>query len=398
VPPSPENEGVGALKGEPGREGSEEEEVNAMGYLYRVGKTWYIGYQDHTGQWVRKSARTRYKAAAEAKLKQAELRAAKGEADRPPVSLKAFLEQYLGTQRPTITDKTFLRHRECLDNLTREGSPLAGLTLSDVTLGACSQYVSWRLAQGRAKRTVEREIGWLKQALTEAARQELISWETVARLREELTRKRLPALRHAQVRRERILWPKEVPLLFKAVSQNRNLRDALLVALFTGLRMGNILTLTEAQVDFTCDPPVLRFPPEQMKNRTGHLVKLPPIAAKVLWRRWYGDPDRRFFADFRPAWKRLQRRLQALLPGFRFHDLRRTYITYRLGAGIDPKTVQDEVGHLDSRMTMDCYGRALRDPGVRAWAMRFFRFPWDPTPQGSPIQLTHNSHLPSRSR
>ncbi|MBI3988516.1 MAG: hypothetical protein HY347_02745 [candidate division NC10 bacterium] len=298
-----------------------------MGYLYRRGKTWYMGYQDHTGKWVRKSAHTRYKATAEAKLKQAELRAARGEVDRPPMALQIFLEQYLEAQRPTITLKTSIRQRECLANLTGEGSPLHGLTLATVTLGARSQYVSWRLAQGRAKRTVEREVGWLKQALTEAARQDLLSWETVARLREEISRKRLPALRHAQTKRERILWPKEVPILFKAVNDNRNLRDALIVALWTGLRQGNILELMEAQVDFPCDPPVIRFTPEQMKNKTGHLVKLPPIAAKVLWRRWYGDPERRFFADFRPAWKRLQARLQDRLPGFRFHDLRRTYIT-----------------------------------------------------------------------
>jgi len=97
----------------------------------------------------------------------------------------------------------------------------------------------------------------------------------------------------------------------------------------------------------------------------------------MLWQRWQGIPSRRFFHDFRPAWKRLQTRLASALPGLRFHDLRRSYITYRLAAGVDPKTVQAEVGHRDSRMTMDCYARAVRDPGIRAWARVHFRFGYD---------------------
>lgn len=55
-----------------------------------------------------------------------------------------------------------------------------------------------------------------------------------------------------------------------------------------------------------------------------------------------------------------------------------------------PKTVQDEVGHQTSRMTMDVYGRALKDPAIRAWAAVHFRFPWDP-------QLTNNSQEPVES-
>ncbi len=57
--------------------------------------------------------------------------------------------------------------------------------------------------------------------------------------------------------------------------------------------------------------------------------------------------------------------------GQEFHD--------RTDLNLDPKTVQDEVGHLDSRMTMDCYGVALRDPEVRAWAREHFSFDFSPT-------------------
>jgi len=175
------------------------------------------------------------------------------------------------------------------------------------------------------------------------------------------------------------VYPHEWEILMDATQSDRNLQDALTVALFTGLRRENILTLIEGQADFTCDPSVLRFTKEQMKNEDRHLVLLPPRIREILWARWQGQPSRRFFVDFRTQWKRLQRHLEKAgkLQGLRFHDLRRSFVTYRLAAGIDPKTVQDEVGHLTARMTMEVYSIALRDPKVREWGRLHFRFPWD---------------------
>ena len=380
-----------------------------MGYLYQVGKVWYYGFQDANGHWTRRSARTTHKPAAKLKLDKAELKAARGEVDRAPLALRAWLERYREQQKPTLDPGTYERYGACLAALTGDGSPLAGPTLAQVSIGACSQYVSWRLADGKAKGTVAKETTWLKGALLEAARQDLASWETVARIRDEITSKRLPALRKANRRLDRVLLPREIPVLFAlagprtrpqggGMAWTPNLQDALTLALWTGLRQENILELTEGQVNFTCEPTVIRFTPEQMKNDTGHLVRLAPEAKAILWRRWQGDPTnpgRRFFVDFRPAWRRLKstKAFDAAVPNFRFHDLRRSYVSYRLAAGIDPKTVQDEVGHRDSRMTMDCYGRALRDPAVRRWALDHFRFPWDPSYQ-TPVDYTHNSQAP----
>lgn len=354
-----------------------------MSFLYQVGRTWYMGYKDRTGRWVQRSTRCQYKEAAKKHLERAERASADGKPDLPPISLREFLDFHLEAQRPALDPGTYDRYNFCLQNILKDGSPLAGLNISDVTIGACSQYVSWRLADGKSKATANKEIGWLKAALTEAARQDLVSWETVARIRDEINPKRLPALRKANRSRERVLMPKEIPILLEAAAINQNLHDALTLALWTGLRQENILQLTEPQFDFTCEPAVIRFDPDQMKSKVGHLVRLAPKAKDVLLSRWLGDPkkpDRHFFQDFRPAWKRIKAKLEedGKLVNFRFHDLRRTYTTYRLAAGIDPKTVQDEVGHQDSRMTMDCYGKAVRDPGVLAWAIEHFRFPRDP--------------------
>lgn len=239
-----------------------------------------------------------------------------------------------------------------------------------------NRYVSHRLRGGASKATVSKEITWLKMVLKEAARQGYIAREAVALICDEISPKALPSLRKATKRRTRILLPHEIATLYAAIGANANLSDAVTLAFRHGLRTGNILKLREEQIDFHCDPAVIRYVPDATKNDDPLLVALSPDAKDLLWRRWQGIPGRRLFRDFRSAWKRAVKR--ATLRDLRFHDLRHSYITYQLAAGIDPKTVQDEVGHRDGRMTMDCYGKELKDPALRTWALRNFRFPWDP--------------------
>ena len=122
-----------------------------MSFLYQVGKTWYMGYKDRTGRWVQRSTRCQYKEAAKKHLERAEKAAADGKPDVLPMPLRDFLSRHLETQRPALDRGTHDRYSYCLQNLVKEGSPLAGLNLSDVSIGACSQYVSWRLAAKKSK-------------------------------------------------------------------------------------------------------------------------------------------------------------------------------------------------------------------------------------------------------
>ena len=55
------------------------------------------------------------------------------------------------------------------------------------------------------------------------------------------------------------------------------------------------------------------------------------------------------------------------LADVRFHDLRHTYISRLLAAGVDVKTVQSLVGHSSAMTTLDVY--AAVDPKARASAV-----------------------------
>ncbi len=331
-----------------------------------------MGFKDRKGKWRQRSSGYRDKMAAQGKLDVIERVAVYGE-NKP---LPDFLREYLESRSSGLSKRGLERYEFCKAILVDDHSPLAWLTLQELNVAACTRYITWRLRRGRSKTTVAKEIAWLKPAVDTAAEEGHVSWERAYQIR----RKKWSEFRNANSPRERVLLPHEREILFDAAKENDNLHAAMTLAFWTGLRQENVLELTEAQVNFTCEPAVIRLSPAQMKNKIGHTVLLAPEAKEFLWRLWQGVPARRFFVDVRPAWKRLKTKLEkdGKLTDFRFHDFRRTYVSYRLAAGIDPKTVRDEVGHRTSRMTMDTYGRALKDPGIRAWAMRCFRFPWDP--------------------
>lgn len=357
-----------------------------MGYLYRRQRIWYVAWKKD-GHWKRESSRSRHKDIAAGLLRQRQRQAALGEEEPISIPLLTFANQALRLERATRPKKAWQRSTAIAANLTGRQSPLFGKFVHELTSGLLSRFVQTRSTAGARPGTILKEINWLRALLTEAARQGHIARTAVAMIRDETSVKRLPALRRASQRRTRVLLPREIPVLFRAIGNNVNLRAAVTLALRHGLREGNIQDLIEDQIDFSVEPAVLRYPGDEMKNEDPLLVWLCPEIRAVLWERWQGIPTRKIFRDFKSSWKRALTRSR--LRDFHFHDLRRTYITFRLAAGIDPKSVQSEVGHRDSRMTMDCYGVALKDPSLRTWAMQHFRFPWDPPLVAAPVGTTH---------
>jgi len=293
--------------------------------------------------------------------------------------LDPFLKAYQKDQAHSIEPATALRYDYCRKQLTDPKSPLQGVRLDKLTIGDVSSYITHRTKNGGHKATIIKEIAWLKTALGEARRQGLLSRDLLSDIRDEITPRKIPALRGANDSRERYLLPGEREIVLAAIPEkNQNLRDAFELGFWAGLRKENIENLREGHVHLDIDPPVLRFSPKEMKNKKGLVLRLGPEAAAIIRRlhshSYPETPQKKFFHEFYSTWKRTNRHLRAegRLDDFRFHDLRRTYDTYRLAAGIDPKTVQAELGHEDSRMTMDCYGRALGDPVVKAWAVENF--------------------------
>ena len=190
----------------------------------------------------------------------------------------------------------------------------------------------------------------------------------------------------------------EMKELFKAL-EGEELRDMILVDIFTGLRCGELIGLTWDCVDFdngvihVCKQLVLPRKRDSsngkcywstLKNgKSRDIVPAPFVmdvlkqhketqaeqkrAAGSLWNE--GDFPGLVFTRpngmhyFQPnVWKAFQKILKkaGLQQHHRVHDLRHTYAVNSIIAGDDVKTVQDNMGHYSSAFTMDRYGHVTK--------------------------------------
>ncbi len=64
----------------------------------------------------------------------------------------------------------------------------------------------------------------------------------------------------------------------------------------------------------------------------------------------------------------------ASLPAIRFHDLRHSAATILLTMGINPKLIQERLGHSDVRITLGIYGHvtaSMQDQAMQALDIQF---------------------------
>jgi integrase len=132
-----------------------------------------------------------------------------------------------------------------------------------------------------------------------------------------------------------------------------------LVALNTGLRKGEIFGLRWSDVDLLGAQITVRG--EGAKSGQTRYVPLNTEALDVL-QRWQGaTPDENGFVfpgrvegepldDVKKAWRAVVK--AAKLQRFTFHDLRHTFASKLVMAGVDLNTVRELLGHADIEMTL----------------------------------------------
>jgi integrase len=130
-----------------------------------------------------------------------------------------------------------------------------------------------------------------------------------------------------------------------------HLTPVVLLALNTGLRRGELLSLRWA--DINLDARMLTVRREQAKSGKQRHVPLNAEALAVLtaWRAHRAsDGDVFAVASVKSAWEGLL--ADAKLGNFRFHDLRHHFASRLTMAGVDLNTVRELLGHADLAMTL----------------------------------------------
>lgn len=226
--------------------------------------------------------------------------------------------------------------------------PWTKLPLSRLSPIAFNEYRERRLKEVSGA-TVRRELGLL-QSVFELARRE---WD-VGLVFNPVARVRKPK---SAAGRERRLKPGEVDDLLTAAAEGRNdwLAPAILLAIETGMRRGEMLNVRLRDVD--ASRALLSIP--QTKTDTPRTIPLTAKAAAILASLAEGleEADSRLIPAsanaFRLAWERCKRRAgveRRSLRTLRFHDLRHEAVSRFFELGLSVPEVALISGHRDPRM------------------------------------------------
>jgi integrase len=172
--------------------------------------------------------------------------------------------------------------------------------------------------------------------------------------------------RNKENSRDRFLQSDELPRFFQALAAEHNdtMRDYFLLALLTGARRSNVLSMEWADVNF--DRAEWRI--KETKNGTPQTVTLSPEALSVLRDRRPEQPSRFVFpgtgktghlAEPKKAWERVLGR--AGIDDLRIHDLRRTLGSWQAKTGASLAIIGKSLNHKNQNTTA-IYARLDLDP------------------------------------
>jgi integrase len=286
-----------------------------------------------------------------------------------------FLDEHYG---PWVTENRKTGD-ETLDRLKSRFAEFEALRLSELSGFAIEKWRSARLKAGVKPTTVNRDFAALRGALSKAVEWKLLKVHPMADVKDARTDRtgRIRYLdpaeetrllkvldgrddRRRQERDRANAWrrEREYDLLPTFGPYTDHLTPLVLVALHTGCRRGELLDLRWQDADLVASSLTVRG--ETAKSKQTRVLPLNATAVKVLrsWRPANAERDAYVFPgrdggrmdDLKTAFLRLIR--AADIRRFRFHDLRHTFASKLVMAGVDLNTVRELLGHSDIKMTL----------------------------------------------
>jgi integrase len=312
--------------------------------LVKRGTTWWMSFM-YQGQQVRRSTGTSDKRLAEAILGQVKVQIIEGRFFEKPEAQQRTLTELL--------DRYLNEHAARRANYRRELTSVKTLkaffgapTLDHVTPKRIVAYKNQRYIDGVKPATINRELATLKKAFNLAWREwEWCTDNPVCRV----------SMEREDNTRDRWLTVDEETRLLHAASPW--LRELMLFAIHSGMRMGEILGLTWAGVDlFRRTVTVFKA-----KNGERRTIPLNQTAVALLTDKAGSRSVNTELVFPSEAQTRLNasnisRSLhlalgKAKMTDFHFHDLRHTCATRMVQAGVDLYKVQRLLGHKSPIMT-----------------------------------------------
>ena len=277
-----------------------------------------------------------------------------------------------------LEDHLTVHNKSAASTLARLRATWAALLdkpMAEITVDEVQAHTTARRKAGAKVGTANRDLVALKSALARALEWGLIDAHPLAkvkpskdkhsgvvrylgsaddgeekRLRDELARRDREAIeaRARTIAAGRAQHAGVQPLPVDGFADH--LTPMVLVAMNTGLRRGELTSLTWADVDLKRKLVTIRA--GYSKSGTARHVPLNTEALSTLERWKKQNPTGRLFgvASIKTAWAKLM--ADARISGFRFHDLRHHFASKLVQLGVPLNTVRDLLGHADLTMTL----------------------------------------------
>jgi integrase len=296
----------------------------------------------------------------------------------PQQTMKQYLDDWLeNVHKPTLRDNSYILYRMLI---SKHILPAIGhIQLQKLSPQQVQALYARKLQEGYAASTVRAIHRLLHKALSDAVRWNLVSINVCDRVKQPRSAKH----------NIQPLTKEQAQTLLEA-AKGHSLEGLLTLALATGMRRGEILSLRWQDIDFLEKCLYIHHTVNRIGKKglvesepktatSKRKVILPQFVIEALhqqytlreeirakagaeWRELdlvfsnslggYIEPS-----NLRVMFKRVLK--SAGLPDMRFHDLRHSAATLLLSMGAHPKLVQELLGHSNISITMDTYSHVL---------------------------------------
>lgn len=297
--------------------------------IYKRGRVWWIRFTAPSGEFVRRSAQTEDRQAAQElhdKLKAQSWRVAKL-GDKPSRTWDEAAYRWL---QETQHKKS---HHSDVFIVKWLQPHLSMKQLHEVTRDVVARIAEAKRKDSSPSRA-NRIIALIRAVLRRAANE----WEWLDKA---------PALRMYPEPKRRVRWltPEQLTRLLQELPEHQ--REAVIFAVATGLRQANVVGLEWSQVNL--EGKTLWIHADQAKGGRDIHVSLNETAVAVLKRQlgkhpvrvftYQGEPYRRAYTK---AWQKALQR--AGIENFRWHDLRHTWASWLAQKGVPLNDIQEMGG------------------------------------------------------
>ncbi|MCG7430770.1 tyrosine-type recombinase/integrase [Dermacoccus nishinomiyaensis] len=177
-----------------------------------------------------------------------------------------------------------------------------------------------------------------------------------------------------------------------------NLRPAVLLAAFAGLRLAECAGLRASDVDFMRGiiTPAVQYPAEPLKTDYSQTPIPIPHELSLMLAKAVADGAGEYVVtneigrqatpwSIQITMRDVRDGIEGLPEGFRFHDLRHYFASMLIAAGLDVKVVQTRMRHKSATTTLNTYGHMFPDKDETALEAVAAAMAERPEPAESPL-------------